>query len=134
MCPIDVPPPLLTLGQGEAILLVATCQQTPNAQTPEGRAGTSIRVVRQQKLAHLVATAKLHVDSDTQQITLTAQGGSPWHVEYDHVVRVRDDGNGVAYLTFSAAQLPMLQARPWMDPPIFFSSVFVVHPDPAVSL
>ena len=45
-------------------------------------------MVRQQKLAELVITTKLHDDSDARQVTLTPPGGSTWNVEYQHLVRV----------------------------------------------
>ena len=72
-----------------------------------------LRVVRKQKVAEYVVTAKLDVDLEARQVTLTAQGGSPWAVAYRHLARVRDDSNGVVYLTLSASRLPELRPIPW---------------------
>ena len=118
MCPSDLPTPALTPGPGGAVLLVADCPQAPVASAGEALAGTSLRMVRKQKMAELIVTVKLEVDPEARRVTLTPPGGTPWTVAYRNLARFRDDGNGVMYLTFSAARLQELRPLSWRGWPV----------------
>ena len=98
--------------------MVADCPQVPVASAEGTLAGTTLRMVRKQKMAELIVTVRLEVDSEARRVTLGPPGGTPWTVAYRHLVRVRDDGNGVTYLTFSAARLHELRPLAWSGWPV----------------
>ena len=118
MCPSDLPTPALTPGPGGAVLLVADCPQVPAASAEGTHAGTTLQMVRKQKMADLIVTVRLEVDSEARRVTLTPPGGTPWTVPYRNLARVRDDGNGVMYLTFSADRLHELRPLAWSGWPV----------------